>query len=296
MASMHPESQTDVSVLGLGAMGSVLARTFAKAGSAVTVWNRTAARAAPLAADGCRVAASAAEAVAASPITVMCLLDEESVDDVLSSDGVHQALAGKVLANLTTMPPESVERYGDMVRAASGTYIGGGILCYPRAIGAQDTVIVYSGDRDAFDAHADVLRILAGSQRHLGPGDADASVVYTANWVFYYGGLGGFFEAAAYLDAAGVDVSAFEDIAAGTARQLVGGTGDALRRIATNELSGEQSPIEAHIDVATFADAVRDASVDPRITTAFVDHCRAATEAGYGEQDIAGLFHALRGG
>ena len=35
---------TDVTMIGLGAMGSALARAFIGAGHSVTVWNRTAAR------------------------------------------------------------------------------------------------------------------------------------------------------------------------------------------------------------------------------------------------------------
>ncbi|MDJ0866921.1 MAG: NAD(P)-binding domain-containing protein [Myxococcota bacterium] len=51
---------TDVSALGLGAIGSALARVLLEKGHAVSVWNRTAAKAVPPAARGARVAESAA--------------------------------------------------------------------------------------------------------------------------------------------------------------------------------------------------------------------------------------------
>lgn len=50
-----------VTVLGLGAMGKALAGAFRTAGHRTTVWNRTPGRADDLAAEGARVAASAAE-------------------------------------------------------------------------------------------------------------------------------------------------------------------------------------------------------------------------------------------
>ena len=65
-----------VTMLGLGAMGTALARTWLAAGHPLTVWNRTPARAAALAPEGARVAGSAAQAVAANTLVVVCLLDD----------------------------------------------------------------------------------------------------------------------------------------------------------------------------------------------------------------------------
>ncbi len=66
------EGAGQVTVLGLGDMGSAIARTFLERGFRTTVWNRTAAKAAPLADAGATAAATAAEAVAASPLVVVC--------------------------------------------------------------------------------------------------------------------------------------------------------------------------------------------------------------------------------
>uniref|UniRef100_UPI0013026769 NAD(P)-binding domain-containing protein n=2 Tax=Streptomyces TaxID=1883 RepID=UPI0013026769 len=55
--------RTPLTLLGTGAMGTALARAWLAAGHPVTVWNRTAARAEALAAEGATVAATAAAAV-----------------------------------------------------------------------------------------------------------------------------------------------------------------------------------------------------------------------------------------
>ncbi|WP_435212214.1 NAD(P)-binding domain-containing protein [Streptomyces sp. bgisy034] len=65
--------------------GTALARAWLAAGHPVTVRNRTPARAGHLAAEGAAVAASAAEAVAAHRLVVLCLLDDASVGDALVS-------------------------------------------------------------------------------------------------------------------------------------------------------------------------------------------------------------------
>jgi len=54
---------SDVTVIGLGAMGAALASAFLKDGHSVTVWNRTRAKAEPLVKDGATLVPSAASAV-----------------------------------------------------------------------------------------------------------------------------------------------------------------------------------------------------------------------------------------
>src|SRR5688572_23237611 len=90
-----------LTLLGLGAMGTALARTWLSAGHPMTVWNRTPERAEPLAADGAKVAGTAAEAVAANHLIVVCLLDDASVGETLADVD----LSGKDLVNLTTSTP-----------------------------------------------------------------------------------------------------------------------------------------------------------------------------------------------
>ncbi|MEY7980702.1 NAD(P)-binding domain-containing protein, partial [Streptomyces pilosus] len=93
--------KTSVTLLGLGAMGTALARTWLAAGHPLTVWNRTPARSAPLAAEGAVVAGSAAAAGAANTLVVVCLMDDASVEETLSGAD----LTGKDVVNLTTSTP-----------------------------------------------------------------------------------------------------------------------------------------------------------------------------------------------
>ena len=64
---------TDISVIGLGDMGSALASTLLNNGYSVTVWNRSADKADPLTAAGAALASSPKEAIAASPATITCI-------------------------------------------------------------------------------------------------------------------------------------------------------------------------------------------------------------------------------
>ncbi|MCJ7780453.1 MAG: NAD(P)-binding domain-containing protein, partial [Acidimicrobiia bacterium] len=76
---------SDVTVIGLGAMGSALAATLIEKGHAVTVWNRTAAKAAPLVSAGAVQAATPRDAVAASPVTIVCVGGYADTREVLDT-------------------------------------------------------------------------------------------------------------------------------------------------------------------------------------------------------------------
>ncbi|WP_307847242.1 NAD(P)-binding domain-containing protein [Micromonospora sp. D93] len=94
-----------VTILGLGAMGTALARTWLAAGHPLTVWNRTPARAAALAPHGARVADSAAQAVAANTLVVVCLLDDTSVGEVLAGDALW--VSGVWVPHAGATPPKA---------------------------------------------------------------------------------------------------------------------------------------------------------------------------------------------
>jgi 3-hydroxyisobutyrate dehydrogenase len=72
-----------VSVLGAGIMGAAMARNLARAGHEVTVWNRSPEKAAPLTADGIRIAGTPAEAVAGADAIVTMLHDGPAALDVM---------------------------------------------------------------------------------------------------------------------------------------------------------------------------------------------------------------------
>lgn len=83
MADNTSSDTLSVAVLGTGIMGAAMARNLAAAGLDVRAWNRTRARAQPLAADGVRVTGSPAEAVDGADVVLTMLLDGAAVLDAL---------------------------------------------------------------------------------------------------------------------------------------------------------------------------------------------------------------------
>src|SRR5207248_10784076 len=81
-----------VAVLGLGAMGSRIARRLLDAGHEVVVWNRTAERAAPLVEAGATAAATPAEAARRAEVVVTMVADPAALRDV--TEGPEGTAAG----------------------------------------------------------------------------------------------------------------------------------------------------------------------------------------------------------
>ncbi|GHB07555.1 NAD(P)-dependent oxidoreductase [Streptomyces termitum] len=164
MTRNTPEKTTEktpVTLLGLGAMGTALARAWLAAGHPLTVWNRTPARAGALAAEGARTAATAAEAVAANRLVVVCLLDDASVEETLA--GVD--LTGRDLVNLTTGTPEQARTRAAWARARGARYLDGGIMAVPPMVGVPEAggYVFYSGDRELFERHREALAVPVGT-------------------------------------------------------------------------------------------------------------------------------------
>ncbi|MFH9606553.1 NAD(P)-dependent oxidoreductase [Streptomyces sp. NPDC017448] len=163
-ASTSP-SPTPLTLLGLGAMGAALARTWLAAGHPLTVWNRSPGRTAELAAAGARTASTAAEAVAASPLVVTCLLDDASVRETLAGAD----LTGKDLVDLTTSTPAESRARAAWANERGARFLDGGVMAVPPMIGVPEAggYVFYSGSRELFDAHRAVLAVPAAT-RYVG--------------------------------------------------------------------------------------------------------------------------------
>lgn len=193
-----------MTVIGLGLMGRALAAAFLRDGHPTTVWNRTAAKAEELVAQGAKLAESVGAAVAASPLVVVCVSDYDAVRELLEPE------PGKILVNLTSGTSAQAR---EMAAWWGGTYLDGAIMAIPQAIGTADAVILYSGPRSAFDAHEPTLRTLGAGTTYLGEDHGLSSLYDVAMLGLMWSVLNGFLQGAALLGAAGVDATAFAPLA-----------------------------------------------------------------------------------
>lgn len=103
------DKNTRIAFLGLGTMGAAMAGRVLGAGFPLTVWNRTAERAAELGAKGARVAATPADAVRDAEVVVTMLADPAAVLAVVT--GFAPALRPDArLIEMSTIGADAVEQ------------------------------------------------------------------------------------------------------------------------------------------------------------------------------------------
>ncbi|ASR36225.1 6-phosphogluconate dehydrogenase [Prauserella marina] len=197
MTNTHP---TPVSVLGLGGMGTELARALIAKGHPVTVWNRTSARTDQLVELGAARASDPAEAISASPVVIACLLDHQSVRDTFDDHTEH--LRGKTLVNLTTTVPGQARELAAWAACHAFDVLDGGIMAVPPMIGGPDAFLLYSGPREAFDRVEPVLAAF-GEARYLDADPGRAALYDIALLTGMYGAVAGIIQALALVRAEG---------------------------------------------------------------------------------------------
>ncbi len=111
-SSAQSSDQTNVAVLGTGSMGAPIARNLLTAGFPVSVWNRTAARAAPLADDGARLASSPADATRDADIVLTMLADGAAVEEAMSGTGaaIEAMRPGSIWIQMATVGVDWIGR------------------------------------------------------------------------------------------------------------------------------------------------------------------------------------------
>lgn len=191
----------NITVLGLGAMGSAVTERLRETGHATTVWNRTATKTEPHVKAGSTAAATVAAAVAAGDIVLVVLLDHAAVHEHL--EPVAADLKDKVVVNLTTTTPNEARATAAWAAEHGIAYLDGAILAVPDMIGASEALIFYSGDENAYALALPALESL-GTARFEGDDPGIASLKDMALLSSMYLMLNGYLQAAAMMRTVGV--------------------------------------------------------------------------------------------
>lgn len=199
------DTKTPVTVLGTGRMGSAIARLYLAAGHRVTVWNRTPGKAAELVGAGAVEAATVAEAVAASPFTVVVLFNGDAVRATLDQAG---DLTEKSVLNLSTGRPDEARAIAADVEGRGGRYLDGGMFGVPQTIGGKDSLTIYSGSPAAREEHRDLIELLGGT-KYLGADHGLGSLNDMAVLGGMYGLFAGFFQSVAMVATEGGTAAEF---------------------------------------------------------------------------------------
>lgn len=288
---------SDVTIIGLGQMGVRLAELLHGAGKSVTLWNRTEARAAPLVAAGMTLTASPAAAIAASPVAILILSDDQAVDAVLASAGVDGALAGGIIVNLGTNSPAAATDFARRIAEANGSYLDGAIQAAPSQMGEPDTPVLLAGPQEAYAATEPLLRILAGNLVFLGEAADAAAYMDLATLSYVYGAYAGFLHGARIAEVTGMKPALYGKLvnaispSFGAFFEHQGGV------IESGDFTISESPMRISIAaVDRIASTSGDLAINRELPDLVNGWLRKAADAGLADSELAALIKVLRGG
>lgn len=286
-------AQTSVTLLGLGPMGSALSRAFLEAGHPTTVWNRTPGKAEALVANGATEAATATEAINASELVIVCVIDYDAVHSII--EPAADVLRGRTLVNLTADTPARARTTAAWAEKQGIHYLDGAIMSPTPTIGGQDAVVLYSGPREHYEAHQRGLASIGGTVTHLGVDPGRAAGYDIALLDLFWTSMNGLVHAYALARAEGIDGKDFAPLAQGILSILPPVTDEFATNVDTDTHPGDESTIKSA--AATFEHilhAAEEHGIDGGPLTVAQKYARRAMEGGHGAESYSRIVDTLR--
>lgn len=291
---MTAGNRQTVTVLGLGPMGQALAGAFLSGGHDTTVWNRTASKGDALVARGATRAGTVTDAVTASDLVVVCVIDYDAVQAII--EPVAEALRGKTVVNLTADSPARARQLADWAAQRGIGYLDGAIMTPAPTIGGPVARVLYAGPRDLYEEHRETLASVGGTAAHLGtdPGRAAAHDVSLLD--MFWTGMAGVVHGFALAKAEGIDAVDLTGYAQGIVGLLPNIIADFAKRIDEGKFTADISSIQS---AAAGMDHIIHAAHNRGIDTGVLDAAAAlagkAISAGHGNESFARLAQVLYG-
>ncbi|TWI05843.1 3-hydroxyisobutyrate dehydrogenase-like beta-hydroxyacid dehydrogenase [Luteimonas cucumeris] len=284
--------QREISVIGLGDMGGVLARTLLHKGWRVTVWNRGAARAQALAVAGATRVDDPAEALAASPIAIICLSNYAAMREVLDRGG--EALRGRVIVQLGNGTPQDARDAATWIASRGAAYLDGTILAWPSQIGGEETVILVSGAEDAFARARPALQALGGGTAYTGTRIEEAAALAAAALAYLAGHWIGMAHASLLCRSEGLDVQALAGMLADFAPVLADDLRHMGRVIGEGRYANPESTLRtAGTDIANLVRQAHEAGIGDEFPAYVAGLFRRAVAAGHGDEEHVAVIKVL---
>jgi len=207
-------------VVGLGRMGSAMARRFHDAGHDLVLWNRDRSKAEALAEDiGAGIASSPATAAKDADVVVTSLADDDALADVyLGADGIASGIrADGVAVDTSTVDPETVRQVGAALSAVGARFCDCPVSGSVSTVEAGTLTIMAGGEPEVVAAVEPVLSAIAQKVVRVGALGSGAACKLAVNGLLHSFNVA-LSEALVLAEKAGVDrEAAYEVFASGAA-------------------------------------------------------------------------------
>ncbi|HEX7718511.1 MAG TPA: NAD(P)-binding domain-containing protein [Woeseiaceae bacterium] len=285
---------SDVTVIGMGAMGSAIAGALLEAGCDVTVWNRNAARCAALVARGATGARTPEAAIRSSPATIFSIDDYAATREVLRQPGVASAVANRMLVQFSTGTPQDARDAEQWARANGANYLDGAILAYPREIGASALVFV-SGNALDFEQHRPVLANLTDDLRYLGAAIGSAAALDLAVLSYYIGSHLGLVHGALICESEHVEADVLSSVIVDSLPSDVTEVAHLGEALARNDFSSPGASLAVYSGILDrLLTQARDGGVNAEFAEFADNLVKRGMAAGLGDEEIVSIIKVLR--
>ncbi|WP_299287951.1 NAD(P)-dependent oxidoreductase [uncultured Tateyamaria sp.] len=156
-----------VALLGTGLMGFPMARNLARAGVPVTVWNRTRAKADPLAEVGAQVADTIPQAVADADVIITMMSDGPTVLSVVN-DVAEGLTRGALWIDMSSTKPGEARAQADALAKVGVTHLDAPVSGGTKGAEGASLAIMVGGGADEFARATPILEVM-GRPVHVGP-------------------------------------------------------------------------------------------------------------------------------
>ena len=283
-----------VAVLGCGLMGKPMAQRLLAAGHDVHVWNRTRAKAEPLAALGATVHDTPRQAVMAADIVVSMLENGAIVGEVLFGMGqdsaIHGLRAGSLVVDMASIQPREARDHAARlsergIRHLDAPVSGG-------TVGAENgTLAIMVGGKAEDFTTAQALFAPLGRATHVGPHGA-GQLAKLANQMIVGITIGAVAEALLLCTKGGADPAKVKEA-------ITGGFADSRilqlhgQRMVERDFAARGKMTVQLKDMRNALATSQEIGFDAPITTLFEQLYAAGVEHGLGDLDHSGLFVEL---
>ena len=160
---------SELTMIGLGAMGSAIAKTLIDHGHDLTAWNRSPSKVEKIHQLGGKPSDSLKQAIEASPVILICIHGYQATRQLLDNPEIVPLLRGRIILQMSTGTPAEARQAETWIRANGGRYLDCAIMVYPPNIGTSSGQLLISGEQQAWDDVSELVGDLGGDIRYLGP-------------------------------------------------------------------------------------------------------------------------------
>lgn len=171
-----------VGFIGLGIMGSGMARNLLAAGHELVVWNRTREKARAL--QGASVAGSPAEVGSRCELVFVCVSDTPDVEEIaLGEGGLVEAMNGGVVVDHSTISPLATRHLAARAQDRGVIWLDAPVSGGSEGAEKGTLAVMVGGDADALDAARPYMSAYSTSIVHVGAEPGSGQMAKMVNQV-----------------------------------------------------------------------------------------------------------------